>query len=191
MASYNVVGRGIRPWMKVSVQELWACGAKGWLKSCRLALQLLECSCEFFDKIQNMIHIVVSFVSVVCSVLQCGAVCCSVLQCVAVCCSVLQCVAVCCSVWQCVAVCCSALQCVAVCCSVWQCVAEFLFRFVRERQVFICVFSRLFRWIFWDSYVLTCVVLFVVLFCFQPASSPRKIDRQTDRQIDADRRRQM
>jgi len=71
-----------------------------------------------------VLWVVLSFVAVCCSMLQCVAVCCSVLQCVAVCCSVLQCVAVCCSVvlsfvrlcWEVpyVAVCCSALQCLAV-----------------------------------------------------------------------------
>ena len=46
--------------------------------------------------------IVLQYVAVRCSVLQCGVVCCSVLlQCVAVCCSVLQGIAVCCSVYVC------------------------------------------------------------------------------------------
>jgi len=67
--------------------------------------------------------LLVQFVSVWCSVLQCVAACCSVLQCVAVCCSVLQCVAVWRSVLQCGTVCCyccSVVQCVVVCCSVLQ-----------------------------------------------------------------------
>jgi len=74
----------------------------------------------------GLFNIVLQYVAVRCSMLQCVAVffprhtspsltpCCSVWSC----CSALQGVAVCCSVLQCIAVCCSVLQCVAVCCNV-------------------------------------------------------------------------
>jgi len=101
-----------------------------------------QCSAVCCIALRSMLHSVLQYVVVWCSMLQYVAVNCSILQCVVVCvavcnakayytsffCSVLQCVlqsvvqygmrcvAISCSVLQYVAVCCSMLQCVAVCC---------------------------------------------------------------------------
>ena len=106
----------------------------------------IECDSLRTDSCQrcarSYLHRLLSGVCVAacCSVLllQYVAVCCSVLQCVAVCFSVLQYAAMCCSVLQCAAVCCGVLQYAAVCCSVLQrikCFWRLISRFPYQKQI--------------------------------------------------------